>query len=114
MLYGLGEQIAHCYQRAAECGELAVRDDVNRDFYLDRQKAWLKLARSFEFSERINQVLNERQKQRLRNRPVTVSALKVPNCPACDVEMFVQNWAMTTEPVLFLCPNCQLVCRTGG
>ena len=107
MLYGLSEQIALCYRRAAECRDLAARRELDREFYLHREKAWLKLARSFEFSERISQLINDKQRQRLRNWPATVSALKVPNCPGCDIAMLVQVPDMTSEGTLFLCPNCQ-------
>jgi len=107
MLYDLKEQIALCYLRAAECRDLAAGQQVDREFYLDRERAWLKLARSFEFSERISGVLNGRQRQRLRNWPSTISALKVPNCPACSIAMLVQVPAMTPERKLLLCPNCR-------
>jgi hypothetical protein len=106
MLCGLSEQIALCYRRAAECRDLAASREVDREFYLDREKAWLKLARSFEFSESISRALNNRQ--RLQNWPVTVSALRMPNCPACDIAI-VQVAGMTHERALFLCPNCRRV-----
>jgi hypothetical protein len=107
MLYDLTEQIALCYLRAAECRDLAASHEVDREFYLDREKAWLKLARSFEFSERICRVLNGRQRQGLRNWAPTISALKVPNCPACSIAMLIQVPAMTSQRTLLLCPNCR-------
>jgi hypothetical protein len=71
MLDDLSKQVAHCYWRAAECNERAACCVSLNDkaFYLDREKAWLTLARSFEFSERIGRVLDERQRRRLRNWP---------------------------------------------
>jgi hypothetical protein len=99
MLYDLTEQIALCY--------FAAGHEVGREFYLDREKAWLKLARSFEFSERISQVLKGRQPQGLRNWAPTISALKVPNCPTCSIAMLVQVPAMTSQRTLLLCPNCR-------
>src|SRR5690348_14293327 len=71
MLDDLIKQVAHCYWRAAECNERAAScvslDD--KALYIDRETAWLTLARSFEFSERIGRVLDERQMRTLRNWP---------------------------------------------
>jgi hypothetical protein len=119
MLDDLSKQVAHCYWRAAECNERAA-SCVNLDdkaFYLDREKAWLTLARSFEFSERVGRVLNERQRRRLRYWPAAgrMPALKVvpPNCLACNVEMLLQltepmfaQGETTYERAYVLCPNC--------
>jgi transposase-like protein len=106
MFYELRRQIALCYLRAAECRDLAVRREVDREFYLDREKAWLRLAQSFELSERISRVINGNQRQRLGNWPVNVSALSMPNCPACDIAI-VQVPGVTTDCAIFLCPNCR-------
>src|SRR5215510_14438601 len=53
-------QIAYCHRRAAECRELAVRYCANdRECYLQREQAWLKLARSYEFQQRLDRRLTE-------------------------------------------------------
>jgi len=119
MLNDLSEQVAHCYRRAAECKERAEAsaDLSDRAFYRDRESAWLTLARSFELSERIGRVLNERQGQSARNWPATglISALTAtpPQCLACNVEMLLQlaepmfvQGVMTFERAYILCPNC--------
>ena len=119
MLYDLSEQVAHCYRRAAECNELAEAcvDLTDKNFYLDREQAWLTLARSFELSERIGRVLNERQRQRVRNWLAGghMSAFKVlpPKCLACNVEMLLQlaepmfaQGATAFERAYVVCPNC--------
>jgi hypothetical protein len=51
-------QIAYCHRRAAECRELAVRYGAI-DRHLQREQAWLKLARSYEFQERLDRMLKE-------------------------------------------------------
>jgi hypothetical protein len=107
MLYELKKQIALCYLRAAECRDLAACHEVDREFYLDREKAWLRLAQSYELSERISVVITGKQRQTLRDWPATISALKVPACPACDIAMLVQFPDMMPERTLFLCPNCR-------
>ena len=83
MLNNASKQVAHCYRRAAECRELAERRESEREFYLEREHAWLTLARSFEFSERVGQVLNERQRLKRRNRLAIQSIWPAPKCPAC-------------------------------
>lgn len=58
MLFAL--QIAYCHRRAAECRKLAVRYCANdREYYFQREQAWLKLARSYEFQQRIDRRLTE-------------------------------------------------------
>jgi hypothetical protein len=111
MLYKPSEQVTHCYRRAVECGERAMCsvDLTEKDFYLAREEAWLKLARSFEFSERLDRVLNVRRK--LRNWPAT---RRIPTCPACHIEMrvhAVEPSVADTSMIVFErayvhCPNC--------
>jgi hypothetical protein len=113
MLNNASKQVAHCYRRAAECRELAEHRETEREFYLEREQAWLTLARSFEFSERVGRALNERQRQKLCNRPATQCISSAPKCPACGLEMglhiflplFVEA-QKTYEDAFFVCPNC--------
>jgi hypothetical protein len=95
MLHSLSKQVAHCYVRAAECRELAKSREAERAFYLEREEAWLKLARSYQFSERIG-----------RNWPLlnpALLALNLPACPDCKTETLLQSSA------LFVCINCQRI-----
>jgi len=64
MLHGLSEQIAYCQRRAAESRELAAAasSESDRIFYTGREQAWLRLANSYELSERVTRVINELQK----------------------------------------------------
>ncbi len=55
MLRKLSKEVADCYTRAEECGRKAaeaVSQQVRND-YLRIQQTWLKLARSYEFGERL-------------------------------------------------------------
>jgi hypothetical protein len=56
MLQKLTEEIAECYAHASHCCEQAkqaVDPSIKRDF-LDMERRWLSLARSYEFAERLN------------------------------------------------------------
>ena len=53
-------QAARCYQRASECrakGENAFNEAAKQE-YLDMEHRWVKLARSYELSERITDYTN--------------------------------------------------------
>jgi len=103
MLHGLTEQIAHCHCRAAECIERAARaaSEADRQIYIQREQAWLTLARRYEHSERLGQSLNERQRRRLREWPAI--QIKGPNCPCCNIQ------TVADPSAVFVCPNCQRV-----
>lgn len=122
MSYSLSKQTAHCYFRAWKCGELAARsiNAADRQVYGERKQAWLTLARRYEFSERLSQMLKEMQKQGGRNFSLsrnTVTATKLPKCPTCNIEMqflasqpikrmFIQATTLY-ERAFFICPNCR-------
>lgn len=122
MLSGLSKQVAHCYFRASECRELAVLslNPTDRQAYIERERAWLALARSYEFSQRLGQMLKEMQRQERRNssRSRNVrTANKLRQCPTCNVEMQfrgalpVKGMFVHVMPIIerafFLCPNCR-------
>ncbi len=55
MLENLGQQVRECLRRAEESAERAKREpnpDIRRDF-LEMEGRWLKLARSYQFLERL-------------------------------------------------------------
>jgi predicted RNA-binding Zn-ribbon protein involved in translation (DUF1610 family) len=117
MLSGLSSQIAYCYQRANECRELAALSvsESDQQFYFEREQGWLKLAHSYELSERVARVINELERRgRLMPTPRTQQAL--PNCPSCGVAMNFKGsfpakgiGAQATtaiEVTLFVCPDC--------
>jgi hypothetical protein len=56
MLASVSKQAQECYQRAEECAKqaAATHDPQLRQDYLDSQYRWMRLARSYEFAERLN------------------------------------------------------------
>jgi hypothetical protein len=122
VLYDLSKQVAHCYRRAAECREFAAQSvrASDREFYQERERSWLALARSYEFSERLGRMIKEIERQQRRSAPPaprSSTALKLPICPTCRVEMLFQAPHLVTrmfvqattilERGYFLCPNCR-------
>jgi hypothetical protein len=106
MLSRLNQDVAHCYQRAAECAERAgtCANAEMRAFYLDREKAWNSLGRSYQAAERVSRKLERRFGQFTSRKflewPATA---RVRNCPSCKVETTV------TCDGLVVCPNCQRI-----
>jgi hypothetical protein len=60
-------QVADCYERAAESRARAAiaANEIEQAEYLNLERRWMMLARSYELSESVA-VLNEEAKQRLR------------------------------------------------
>ena len=116
MLHGLSEQIVHCHFRAAEC-RVSAKHCVSvsdRELCVEREQAWLALARSYKLAERLGHMIKELQRQAWGWPPGGV--IWVPNCPTGDVEMgllaekptLVQPTAIF-ERAFFQCPNCGAV-----
>ena len=60
MLQRLSDHIQACYQRAAEAEELAARAITElKSHYLDAAQRWTYLAKSYEFTERLERFLLE-------------------------------------------------------
>jgi hypothetical protein len=65
MLQSLSERIRECNQHAEECARKAdaqIDPTLKQDF-LDMEKRWLALARSFEFSQRLGDFSDETKRQ---------------------------------------------------
>jgi lipopolysaccharide/colanic/teichoic acid biosynthesis glycosyltransferase len=56
MLQKLDSEIRECYRHAAECSRRAdeSQDSLTKQDFLDAEKRWLCLARSYEFAERLS------------------------------------------------------------
>jgi uncharacterized protein with PIN domain len=114
MLNNPSKQVAHCYWRAAECSERALvcADPDLKAFYLEREKSWLRLARSYQLSERIGLWVNEHARNKLLDRSEVLCA--ADNCPDCQVVMrfypvepVVIEWPKAVYTAAYLhCPNC--------
>jgi hypothetical protein len=62
MLANLSEQIRDCLEHAEECARKAAnqRDPELRNDFLQLEKRWRELARSYEFSAALNSFTNDR------------------------------------------------------
>jgi hypothetical protein len=121
MLDNLSRQIAHCYFRAIECRERAAcsASPADRRFYVEREQAWLTLARSYEFQERIGRMVNELKRKAGPGyfRPEQSFRTRSPQCPTCGVPMELQaigplgrtivEASLCFERALFACTNCR-------
>jgi hypothetical protein len=120
MLCSLSKQISHCYFRAAECRELAARCVSLRDraFYIEREQAWLTLASSYEFQERLNRMVTELERNEWHGGlpPEHGRWIRPPQCPSCGIQMQLQKRRsvknmflqapLSFERALFVCTNC--------
>jgi hypothetical protein len=66
MLRKLGGEMADCHAHAESCARKAAEatTDQERDDYLGLQQHWLTLARSYEFSERLDDFSKENTRRR--------------------------------------------------
>jgi hypothetical protein len=118
VLFSLSKQIAHCQRRAADCRELAVRvGAIDRQYYFEREQAWLALARSYELQERLDRMLKELDSKGhgyLATPRGDWTKVKRPCCPNCGIQMHFQGRRPVDrifvntifERAFFLCPNC--------
>jgi hypothetical protein len=68
MLNNQSEQIRNCYQHAEDCARKAAEqaDPQLKQDFLDLEKRWLLLARSFEFNERLGDFSAEMNRRSAR------------------------------------------------
>jgi hypothetical protein len=62
----LSADIRECYQLAADCARRAEADPQLRQDFLDMERRWLFLARSYEFTRRIGRSAPSRASQDAR------------------------------------------------
>jgi hypothetical protein len=65
MLQNLSKQARDCLQHAEDCGERAKieRDPALARDFLDMEQRWLRLARSYQFSEQLQSFSNHNKKR---------------------------------------------------
>ena len=87
----------NCYRRAAECHQLAeiANKEADRQFYREREQAWVKLALSYQLSERLDLVIAENAK-----RQVVIEARPWPTCKKVTAVHY---------STVFVCTNSRLV-----
>jgi hypothetical protein len=66
MLQPIGPRQQECLSRATHCRELAqaATDSRNRAEYLKMEERWLRLADGYQFSERINLFVADKERAR--------------------------------------------------
>src|SRR6516165_638398 len=84
-------QVARCYQRASVCRAKAENayNEAAKQEYLDMEHRWLKLARSYELSERITDYTNQVAHRLRAVRPPEQQHPAIPRvrCPECGQRM---------------------------
>lgn len=65
MLDNLSDHVGACLQHAAECARKAAEqtDPKVKEDFLDLERRWLALARSYEFTERLDDFFSENQRR---------------------------------------------------
>ena len=96
MLKPVSASARHCYERALEARRRArgAGDASTRDEFLAAEARWLKLAESYEFSERVASFLNTFPRH--------------PICPRCDVPMWLSKVRTKPEGIEYFyeCKAC--------
>ena len=61
MLQKTSKLVAQCHDRATECARSAkgAQTEEDRAFYLNMERRWLFLARSYEFTDRLGSISTE-------------------------------------------------------
>jgi len=92
--------VRRCYVNALGARERArkAKAPLDREFYLEAEKRWLRLAESFEYSARLSRFLE--QPRNLPTRPI---------CFACDVAMWLKKTDCVGGQIGFRyeCPVCE-------
>ena len=100
MLKSVSTRARQCHEWASKARQraLATSDPVSRDEYLASEVRWLKLAESYELTERLTDFLN---------KPAAFP--KHPECPNCHVPMWLVEMQSSSEKVEYLyeCKACE-------
>ena len=90
MLKPANPKARQCYESALEAGQRALQatTTAERDDFLAIEKSWLKLAASYEFSERLDRFTGEDFPEH-------------PVCPSCAVPMWLVEMNSTPAEVEF-------------
>ena len=97
MLRKASHQVTYCYQRAIEFREksAAALDETTKHEFLKMEQRWIRLARSYETSRRITDLIHEIERSlKLSIKPSQPALRQV--CPACGEQM----WLADVEPAL--------------
>lgn len=80
MLNNLSEQIRDCYAHAEQCARKAAAqtDALLKQDFLDMERRWLALARSYELSERLTDFSDEAKRRTIESLNLTADEGKDP------------------------------------
>ena len=102
MLQKLSEEVSECQRRAREAKERAnaATDPTVTSNYLDLERRWLLLAKSYEFTQRIADYNAEARRHLAAFRPRTPPhpALPIVSCPRCGKKMRLTQIETGAEP----------------
>jgi hypothetical protein len=101
MLQKLSKQAAECYRLARNAKEKAERtpDEAIRRDYLALERRWVKLAQSYELSERVSSFNSEVKRRIAVFQPRTPPHPALPSavCPACGKIMRLAQVAPASD-----------------
>ena len=74
MLSSVSEQIRECYRHAEDCARKAAAqaDPTLKADFLDLERRWLVLARSYDFTERLNSFTKNSPKPNIKPNGKTI------------------------------------------
>jgi len=102
MLQKLAEKVADCHRRARDARERAdgATDAVVRQDYLDLEHRWMKLAESYQFTQRVADFQGEVLKRIAVFTPPTPPDPALPRvtCPRCGKRMKLIQIEPDLEP----------------
>jgi len=96
MLQSLTKEIAACYQKAGDCRARAERslDAAQRKHYLEAERRWLLLAKSYEMQQRLTHFTAE-VRRRLHVLAPLHPAIPRVMCPDCGCNMHLDRMEPT-------------------
>jgi hypothetical protein len=101
MLKPANQNAKYCYERSLAAGEKVAnaRNAADREFWLDRERQWLKFATYYEHSERLTAFIGG-----FRSTP------KQPICVCCEVPMRIRQLhchSNRSTEYSYECPACE-------
>lgn len=101
MLQKLSEDVAECLRCAREAGECAASasDAKVRSNYLELERRWLSLAKSYELTRQLGDFSAEVRRRVVALRPSTPPkhALPLVNCPLCGRKMHLARVELSID-----------------
>ena len=89
MLQKLDSEIRECSRHAAECSRPAdeSQDSLTKQDFLDAEKRWLCLARSYEFAERLSNFTEPAVRSQKTRKPQKLGVVDGRSFPVDELQM---------------------------